>query len=248
MIIWSPYRLQSNRLWEVILSVRRSICHPSFTSRPSFFLLSHHSLTVSLFLSPLCVWHTALTDRLKGKGSSVLSAGDRTTQATIWQSVLHCLCLIIQTNHTYKHDALCRKSRPWGVKMVWVYFCTLHKKMVHVTTNNQAYCFKANNFIHNLFRRDDCCICSNIAICCIHCLRSQLVSRCTEISQPNRHHISLFKLAIQTKYPRDQLGSCHDWALGIHIFFNVTNYEPHFANQLLLYIYIYILFSMGMSK
>ncbi len=128
MIIWSPYRLQSNRLWEVILSVRRSVYHPSFTSCPSFFLLSHHSLTVSLFLSPLCVWHTALTDRLKGKGSSVLSAGDRTTQATIWQSVLHCLSLIIQTNHTYKHEALCRKSRPWGVKMVWVYFALCSKK------------------------------------------------------------------------------------------------------------------------
>lgn len=172
MIIWSPYRLQSNRLWEVILSDWRSVCHPSFTFCPSFFLVSHHSLTLSRFLSPLYVWHTALTDRLKGKGSSVLSAGDRTTQATIRQSVLHCLCLIIHTNHTHKHEALCRKSRPWGVKMVWVYFCTLQNKMVHVTTNNQAYCFKAKNFIHNLFRRDDCCICSNITICCIHCLRS----------------------------------------------------------------------------
>lgn len=118
-------------------------------------------------------------------------------------------------------------------------FCTLHNKMVHATTNNQAYCFKANNLIHNLFRKDDCCICSNITICCIHCLHSQLVSRCTEISQPNRHHISLFKLAIQTKYPRGQLRSCHDWALGIPLFRNVKNYEPHFANQLLLYIYCF---------
>lgn len=68
-----------------------------------FFLPSRHSCSYSFILFTLCGWQTALIDRLKAKGSSMLSAGDRKTPATIQLSVLDCLCLIIQTHHTHIH-------------------------------------------------------------------------------------------------------------------------------------------------
>lgn len=73
----------------------------------------------------------ALIDRLKAKGSSMLSAGDRKAPATVQLSVMDCLSLIIQTHHTHAYspntELFVEKAKGQGGSRSSGYVCILVK-------------------------------------------------------------------------------------------------------------------------